>query len=316
MATPVHTTAASQRVFLEHIIDFAGLFPPASLDMKTSVNRYSGYLQHPQRWALGRFVLPVSRLGEFIDVRENDAQRNGAQENAASHPWQLSGILSDRIAADLALVDQFNRKAHGAAIKSVEVRILDLDQLQLVRNHLPSGTVAFVEIPPFRAEEFLPALRQMGASAKLRTGGTSEDAFPAIEHAAEFIARCAEAGVPFKATAGLHHPLRSVRALSYEPNALEGTMHGFLNLFTAAAIAWSATRAGAAVSRTALATCLADADPANWHFGEDALTWSGDEEPMRIDLDCLRSARTKFALSFGSCSFEEPLQDLHGLDLL
>ncbi len=65
-------------------------------------------------------------------------------------------------------------------------------------------------------------------------------------------------------------------------------MHGFLNLFTAAAIAWSAVRSGGAVPRAVLATCLADPERANWHFGEDALTWSGDEEPVRIDVEALR----------------------------
>ena len=123
--------------------------------------------------------------------------------------------------------------------------------------------------------------------------------------------------MPFKATAGLHHPLRCMRPLTYEPNSPEAMMHGFLNLFTAAAIAWSAARSGGASSRrTVLATCLADRERANWHFGEDALTWSGDEEPVRIDLDMLRAVRSNFALSFGSCSFEEPMQELRELDLL
>jgi hypothetical protein len=93
-------------------------------------------------------------------------------------------------------------------------------------------------------------------------------------------------------------------------------MHGFLNLFTASAIAWCAVRSGAAVSRATLATCLADTERANWHFDEDALTWSGDRDPRRIDSDALRLSRSRLALSFGSCSFEEPMQDLSGLDVL
>ncbi len=179
-----------------------------------------------------------------------------------------------------------------------------------------AGTTALYEISPEQAEELLPILRHIGGCAKLRTGGVVEEAFPAVEQIAGFIARCAELGVPFKATAGLHHPLRCIRPLTYEPNSPEATMHGFLNLFTAAAIAWSAVRSGGAVSREALATCLADAERANWHFGEDALTWSGGEEPMRIELEALRSMRSEFALSFGSCSFEEPLRKCARSDLL
>jgi hypothetical protein len=65
-----------------------------------------------------------------------------------------------------------------------------------------------------------------------------------------------------------------------------------------------------------LATCLADPERANWHFGDDALTWSGDRQPVRIELDTLREVRSNFALSFGSCSFEEPIQEMRELDLL
>lgn len=306
MSTPVRATAASLRVFLDRIIDYAGLFPPASLDMMTSVNNYSRYLNHPQRWALGRFVLPVARLNEFLKARENiNAER-----------WQLSATISAKIDQELADVEEFNRKHCGAMIDCVEVRVRNLDEIELVRVHRPSGVSALFEISPEQAEELLPALRQIGGNAKLRTGGVVEEAFPAVEQIAEFIARCAELGVPFKATAGLHHPLRCIRPLTDEPDSREAPMHGFLNLFTAAAVAWSAVSSGAGVQCVELATCLADGERANWHFGEDALTWSGGEEPIRLSLEALRSTRSRFALSFGSCAFEEPLRDLREIDLL
>ncbi len=55
MSTPVRATAASLRVFLDRIIDYAGLFPPASLDMVTSVNNYSRYLKHAAPMGTGTF---------------------------------------------------------------------------------------------------------------------------------------------------------------------------------------------------------------------------------------------------------------------
>jgi hypothetical protein len=274
--------------------------------MMTSVTNYSRYLNDPRRWALGRFVLPVARLDEFL---------NG-QENVAADPWQLSGIISANIAADLAAVDEFNRKAAGAVIDSVEVRVCTLSEVELVRKSQPSGTTVLFEFAPERAADFLPVLRKIGGRAKLRTGGVVKEAFPAVEQIAEFVAQCAELSVPFKATAGLHHPLRCFRPLTYEPNSPAAMMHGFLNLFTAAAIACSAVRAGGKVPRSAMATCLADRERANWHFGDDALTWNGEREPMQFDVDSLRSIRSEFALSFGSCSFEEPFEDLRELGLL
>jgi hypothetical protein len=107
-----------------------------------------------------------------------------------------------------------------------------------------------------------------------------------------------------------------MKPLTYEPDARTGMMHGFLNLFTAAAIAWRRADAGNAEPRKTLASCLADEERANWHFDDRAMTWSGGDEPVRISTEALRATREHFAHSFGSCSFEEPLNDLHQLDLL
>lgn len=306
MSAPVRTTAASLRMLLEGAIDYAGLFAPAFLDMATCVNNYSRYLSQSQSWALGRLVLPVARLDEFLSVREA----------AGSELWHLSGIISANVVSDLALVDEFNRTASGAVIDMVEVRVCNRDEIDLVREHKPAGTTVLVEISPERAHELLPILQHIGAGAKLRTGGVVAEAFPALEAVAGFLARCAKLGIPFKATAGLHHPLRCMRPFTYELNSPEGMMHGFLNLFTASAIAWNAQRSGREAPLTGLAACLADRERANWHFGDDALIWSGEEEPVRIDLEALRVLRSKFALGFGSCSFEEPVRELSEFGLL
>lgn len=306
MSTPVRAAAASLRVFIASLIDYAGLFPPASLDMLTCMSNYSRYLNGPQRWALGRFVLPVARLDEFLN----------AQENVAAGAWKLSGIVSAEVAAELAAVDGFNRKAPGAVMDSVEMRVRSGQEIEFALRHLPEGVTAVFEISLEQAGELLPILKRVDAAAKLRTGGVVEEAFPAVERIAGFITSCAEQGVAFKATAGLHHPLRCIRPLTYEANAREGMMHGFLNLFTSAAIAWGAARARNAVPRRILEACLTDDERANWHFDESSLTWSGEDEPVQIDLEGLRAVRSEFALSFGSCSFEEPLADLHELGLL
>lgn len=312
MSTPVRTVAASLRVLLEHAIDYAGLFPPASLDVPTSVNHYARYLRHPQSWALGRFVLPLSRLDEFVSARESAAPGSWPLS-----PWHLSGIVSANTASslvfDLAAADLFNRMACSARIESVEVRVSTLEEIKLVCEHRPPGTAVFFELAPEKAEELLPLVSRAGGRAKLRTGGVAPEAIPSVETVAAFIESCAKLGVPFKATAGLHHPLRGAHPLTYHANSPRATMHGFLNLFTAAAIAWiSRGRDRSPV----LATCLADLERANWHFGEDSFTWSGNEHPVRIELGTLREMRSNLALSFGSCSFDEPIQEMRELDLL
>lgn len=314
MAVPTRTTAAALRVLLDEAIDYAGLFAPASLEMARAVKNYERYLTRPQHWALGRFVLPVARLDEFL----------GARQNAVSESWHLSGIVSANVEPELAAVEEFNRKANGATVDWLEVRVCSREEIDLVGKYQPAGTTVLFEIAPERAEELLPVLRNFG-TAKLRTGGVVAEAFPSLEAVANFLALCAGARVAFKATAGLHHPLRSMRPLTYEPDAPEAMMHGFLNLFTASAIAWSLAPVAGAASvavyppaelLSKLATCLADREREDWHLGDDALIWSGDEEPMRINLETLRVVRSNFALSFGSCSFEEPVQELSELGLL
>jgi hypothetical protein len=77
-------------------------------------------------------------------------------------------------------------------------------------------------IPKFplkNCRQIIPALKEGNARAKIRTGGVTADVIPSVEQIAEFLAACAEANVPFKATAGLHHPLRSVQQLRYEPGS-------------------------------------------------------------------------------------------------
>jgi len=303
MSTSARVTPASLRILLEQVIDYAGLFPPASLNMRTCVANYSSYLSHRQSWALGRFVLPLARLEEFVS----------AQERTASEMWHLSGIVSANAVSDLAAADAFNRRACGAVVDAVEVRVSTPQEIELVAKHQPQGAAAFFEIAAENANELLPVVSRVGGFAKLRSGGVSADAFLSVDTIAVFIERCAELGLPFKATAGLHHPLCGTHPLTYDANSPEATMHGFLNVLTAAAIAWEAR---GSVQLATLATCLADPERANWHFGEDALTWSGDEEPMRIELETLRALRSNFALSFGSCSFEQPIREMRELDLL
>jgi len=239
-------TTRSLRVLLEHLIDYAGLFPPAALTMQDAVRNYARYREGEYAWALGRFVVPKERLREM----------------PAEFPLSVLGID--------------------------EVKTDDLDSVR-------AG--AFVEITD---TALLPELAKRGLRAKIRTGGITADAFPTTERVATFIRACREAGVAFKATAGLHHPLRCVKPLTYEPNAPTGTMHGFVNVFVAAALVDHAEE------------ILREDDPRAFAFTDDDVAWRGHE----VSTDELARVRRDFALSFGSCSFEEPIDDLRELFLL
>jgi hypothetical protein len=142
--------------------------------------------------------------------------------------------------------------------------------------------------------------------AKIRTGGLSPEKVPSTERVAEFLVEATGRGLPFKATAGLHHPVRSVQPLTYELDGPRAEVHGFLNVFAAAAFAWKG------LERPALVEILEETDPEAFVFGEDDLRWRGRILPAGD----IRTARREFAHSFGSCSFEEPVSDLRELGLL
>jgi hypothetical protein len=145
-----------------------------------------------------------------------------------------------------------------------------------------------------------------GAFAKIRTGGLTPDAIPGTQQIAQFLHAAAARKLAFKATAGLHHALRAMRALTYAPDSPRATMHGFLNVFTAAAFAWQGAELGL------LADLLNETEAGAFQFGGKALEWRGH----KLTNEQIAAARRDFAHSFGSCSFEEPISDLRALNLL
>jgi len=159
---------------------------------------------------------------------------------------------------------------------------------------------SYIEIPVSGdIDALLSAIGGIGARAKIRTGGVTPDAFPSARAVIDFIVACQRARVPFKATAGLHHPLRGQYRLSYEPNSPKGMMYGYLNVFLAAALLDAGEDPDVALA------ALEDSDPGSFAFADDAIQWKG----RRLSRRQLLNAR-RFAISFGSCSFREPIDEL------
>ena len=112
--------------------------------------------------------------------------------------------------------------------------------------------------------------------------------------------------MPFKATAGLHHPLRDDYRLTYEPDSPRGTMFGFLNLFL------TSTYMAAGLDDRLAGLLLEERDPDSIRFDDSGVEWKG----RRLGFDAIRQAREHVIVSFGSCSFSEPIGDLESLGLL
>lgn len=284
--------------FLHGLIDYAGLFPPATLDMKTAVGNYTDYRNGEYGEMLGRFVLPVQRLSEFTT-----AFYEVCCDETAS-PWLLNVLPSDDSEEDERQISEFSEGA--AYLDAIEYKAANAADAEQKLKSVPKGMIAYVEFAPEQSDAILPVLKKYDARAKIRTGGVTAEAIPEVEVLAQFLVDCARAQVAFKATAGLHHPLRSEQKLTYEKDSPSAVMHGFANVFVAAIVAYM----GAPLKD--VVDLLLESDSAPFHWSKDELQW----RDLKISAKQIWEARDSFSISFGSCSFTEPIHDLKALGWL
>lgn len=296
-------TAESARALLTGLVDYAGLFPPAALSMDAAVAEYARSGRSPEAFMLGRFVVPAARLVELGAAAEAHLPAAGSGD-----AWRVSALVGADPDGDAARVESWNASRAGrAVVDAVELKAASPAQAEAALTALPAALTAYVEVGlDEELGDMLATLKRRGARAKVRTGGVVPEAIPETSPLARFIAACAAAGVAWKATAGLHHPLRAERALSYEPTSPRATMHGFLNVFGAAVFA----KAGATL--TELDAVLREPLASAFRLDDEGLAW----RQLRASTAQIAEARRDSALSFGSCSFAEPVADLQALGVL
>jgi hypothetical protein len=319
-------------------VDYAGLFPPAGLTMPETVANYARYRCDPAKAMLGRLVVPSGRLAEVrasVDRLESDLIATDAS------PWQLSALVPASPANDyedfhqalntIINFNQLNRSGECTPllVDSIEVKVNTQNDLQHLAENVPAQLDCYFEIDcqsePNALIETLARVsssavmpvRNVGGNAvastephrtqggrlfgKIRTGSVVANQIPGIDRVARFIAACARDYVPFKATAGLHHPIRNEYRLTYEPNSDCGTMHGFLNMFVATLCAFEYQ-----LNELEIAQILNDREAHNFHFEDDRIQW----HHLTIGLDRIDTLRIESIQSFGSCSFVEPTTEL------
>lgn len=290
---------------LEQLVDYAGLFPPAELSMADAVREYAGHLTESESWILARFICPVGRLSELSPF---------APLFSTDRPLRLS--ILPRPNADLTLGIRQAAAESRAFSESFEApALVEIFEARAGSRCLPwealreaalaaTGRELYLEWPPALDEielclDEIANARAHGSSnlgAKIRCGGTEPTAFPAVETVARFVHACSHRGIPFKATAGLHHPVRHER---------DGVMmHGFLNVFGAAVLDASLDLDLEAVTRI-----ISETDPAAFRLSGAGFSW----RDLSASKESVADAR-HLARGFGSCSFTEPVDDLSRLD--
>jgi hypothetical protein len=301
--------ASSLQALLNQSIDYAGMFPPCGLDLESALRNQAEYVRSPDAWMLGAFVLPVEQF---------DAARQLLSQFDPLHPLRVAALGPKTENAD-GFLDALDEA--DAAIRSLSsnVDLVAISHLEmLLPSDVDSGLLqeaksivgdlpAFWEAPPNRAQETIALLAEHNSDAesptfgyKLRTGGVSAEAFPTSPQIAKALVTPATHQLPIKFTAGLHHPIRQFR------DEVKAKMHGFLNVLGAAVLAaehrWDASQTS---------NMLEDENANSFVFVDDSFAW----REWKIDLERLRYRR-KFVTSFGSCSFDEPRDDLRAVGFL
>ena len=309
----------SLQTLLSKIIDYAGLYPPASLPLEDAICNFVKYQIDADEWMLSRFIIPAKRLAELSQLAEQVFPRESVlafsvlgrsgkdvDEFLENLKLDLEDIYAFRENNGVnVLVDMFEVVLPASALGD---NSSTLDLVNAVADVLnKNGLIVFFEAPSgegwqVRAEKLIRSLRKIKdkhVGFKLRTGGVTADAFPSTEQVAWAIAATRNADVPMKATAGLHHPVRHYN------ESVQTKMHGFLNVFGAGVLALSH-----GLDQNQIQEIIEDEDPANFVFNESGFCWKN----FMANNKQIAQAR-QCIVSFGSCSFDEPREDLQKIGL-
>lgn len=313
----------SLKNFTSKIIDYAGLFPPASLELAQAFHNYVFYLQGEYKWMLGKFIIPANKLSSLGELINNMSIEGKVSFSVLASGGSSIAEFRKNFDEDLNITGKFfSTFGSRVSFDALEVRLPaelfsydNNNELLDLMLHISVKLEALhgKEIPVFfevnltenyeqeiiRTVETIASIKK-NCGYKLRTGGVEPSAFPKPEVIAFAIMTCCEFNVPMKCTAGLHHPIRHFN------NEVNSVMHGFMNVFAAGILAFTS-----GLDESEIIDVLTDEDPYEFIFNEKGFVWNETE----ITNSEIRSAREKFMLSYGSCSFDEPIDDLKTMEL-
>lgn len=275
------------------LLDDAAVFPPGNLPIPDAVREHLvRRSQSCDPGIVGPLVVSADHVASVQAALDQVPEATG---RALDHrPLDLSVVAGDTRALTTALsaITADTRLALAAVEFTVHTPTSLERTLDVVSSLVPPGTVLYLE-PGWgpRLTDCVALLDGSPHRLKIRTGGTTADAFPTDHQVAHAIMVAHRHKVAFKATAGLHHGIRH-----HDP-VTGFEHHGFLNLLAAAAAADD--------GHAAILTAVAARDP---HEVIDPLVVGG----RRL----LTVVRTERFVSFGTCDVLQPQADLYALGLL
>lgn len=308
MSTQLVSRSPAIARLLSKSIDYAGLFPPASLPLSETIEMFKRYLRGGESWIINSIVLPIDQLTEAAGSFDDTPLRLTAIPRRTEDSYQWLG----RLEKDCSQLRSFLAAHPQVAIQALEIPLPKTGDMGEISKRieelapLANDHRVFLELPPdessFRDElaATIAALQRHRLSLwgiKLRMGGTAPGAFPSISMVADVLAMVRDNQVPIKFTAGLHHALR------HWNSDLGFHMHGFINVLMAALFAHACR-----LPPKNIEAILADERSKDFDFNGNVARWLG--LPIRAEL--IEELR-QLVVGFGSCSVDEPLDDLRTL---
>jgi hypothetical protein len=320
---------------MQNLIDYAGLFPPAKLSLDRAIREYSEYIQGKDAWMLSRFICPSNQLYALKPLMKLFESKYPLILSVLTRGGETWKEYFTNFKQDLKDIEIFiNEFGEVGKVEVIETKL----PVEVYRDINESGH-AFLQKLLSETEKFsrekiqyfveanlnqdwqssLPKIitsmaefnwqfqsstkNQSGFvfGFKIRSGGVDASAFPSISQLTATIRECIEANIPLKATAGLHHPIRHYN------ESIETRIHGFINVFGAALLAVENK-----LEQKEIQTILGDENSDHFIFEENYFHWGN----FKISTASIQQLREALVISFGSCSFDEPREDLRAMGLL
>lgn len=322
----------SIQAFLARLIDYAGYFPPEDLSLRQALKNYIEYRSGSDHWMLSRVIVPYRKLSDLTD------QHGDLLDNLDEGAVSVLGSGTESQEEFCTMIDQlveacrsFPSKSSGIPTDFLETKLptSDIpDDPQAVQSiiHQTRETFAQDEDTPDQVfletylhedwkkrvrvllqaitevrERYEDAAESISMGMKLRCGGQSPDMVPSVQQVAFVVNQARDHDVPLKCTAGLHHPVRT-----YD-SSIPASIHGFFNVFGGAMCAHEYQ-----LDQSELEEILKIEDHSRFQFSDDAFHCG----EYSVDVERIKALREARLVSFGSCSFDEPREDLRALDYL
>ncbi|MEO8210250.1 MAG: hypothetical protein ABI840_06790 [bacterium] len=324
----VNTVSGSIKYFCDSIIDYAGLFPPAKLSLSEAFENYIQYKNGNYKWMLSKFICPVKMLQDLNNLIESNYsnEKNINISVLGRGGYDINDFINN-FRNDIDMWKDFiSKSGDSVTTNSFEIKLPD----ELMNSHDSKKISKFIDFisddiqknisqqvfiffEGFVGSEWKKNIRSLingigihtennpGSGYKFRTGGVEPYTFPSPEKVSFAIRECIDREVKIKFTAGLHHPIR------HFDNGIKTMMHGFVNVFGAGIIAMRHN-----ITNFGMKEILSDENPENFIFTEETFSW----KDWRIGIEDINFARKNLVISFGSCSFDDPIDDLKSLNLL